>query len=210
MITFIKTHGWKILTGIVAVGILYLGVSFTKDLLFGKALEAARLEYKQQVADLQAKVETGKAAYLALGEKAGQERETHRVEHEKEIRNINTVFDIFKSTSAAELKKKGAKIDEVLVEKEKDEAALFEAKETIAGLDLSNQRILANWELSDIAKDAAHKKIVDAITLKYTKCQEWSDKLDAKLKPKPLAKVLQVAEILVSFALGRLSNGKII
>lgn len=207
IVGFISKNLWKVLAGIVAAGILYLGYGFTRDLLFGKALEAARQQYQQQIADLQTKIELNKAAYMALAEKSAREREAYRTDHEREISNINTVFGIFKSTSAAELKKKGAKIEEVLAEKEKDEAALFEAKETIATLDMSNGRILANWELSDMVKDESHKEIVDDLETKFTKCQQWTSTLEKKLKPKPFAKVVQVAVVVSAFFLGRITKG---
>jgi hypothetical protein len=52
---------------------------------------------------------------------------------------------------------------------------------------------------------AAHKAEIDALTLKYTACQERSGRLEAKLKPTLLGKVKRWVEYGAAFAAGRLS-----
>lgn len=199
---FIKAYCKQILAGAVAAYLLYLGIGFTRELFWARALAAAKAEYEEKIAGWQAKVDAAKAKYDALAEKSAREREAYRDQAEKDLAHSAAVFSAFKSKTAAELKEKGATIAQVLAEKEKDEIALVEAKETIVELDAGNKKILAAWAISDKEKDKAHGEALAALELKFAACQDWRAKLEAKLKPKPWSKVLQGAMIAGAFALG--------
>jgi hypothetical protein len=200
---FIKTHGLKILLGIVAFYLLYLGYSITRDMLFGKALAIASAQYDARIAELQVKIDAQEAAYNSLSELSARDRELYRANAEREKRKQDAVFAVFKSETAAELKKRKATIEQVLVEKERDEIALVEANETIDALYQDNISQGIAWALSDKNKDAAHAKIVADLEMKYATCAAWSTKLEGKLKPKLFTNVIQGVVIAGAFALGK-------
>jgi len=200
---FIKTHGLKILLGIVAFYLLYLGYGVTQDMIFAKAMAKAKAEYQQKVDALQAKADKAEAERMALAEKAGQEREEMRLKAENDRRLHETAMAAFKSRTAADLRQKNAKIEEVLAEKRKDEIALDIAGERIVTLEKDISDIRIAWTTYDEQMTKAHLEEIDALNAKFTACQEWSAKLEAKIKPKPLAKLGKAALIVVAFMAGR-------
>jgi len=201
---FIKTHGLKILLGIVAFYLLYLGYGVTKDMIFARVLAEAKAEYQQKVDALQAKADKAEAERIAIAEKAGREREELRLKGENDRRLHEVAMAAFKSRSAADLRQKNAKIEEVLTEKRKDEIALDIAGERIVTLERDISDIRIAWTTYDEQMTKAHRDEIDALNAKFTACQEWSAKLEAKIKPKPLAKLGRALLIGAAFMAGRI------
>ena len=200
--TISKSTAWKIAAGLVSIFLLWQGYSFTKGMWIDWAMRQAKEKHEAEIAALQVKVDASQAAYSALAEKSAREREEIRLKAEAEKRKADNAFAILRSESSAELRKRQAKIEEVLTEKEKDEALLVEAKMTIDTQYADHQATLAAWALSDERKDAAHAEVVAKLDEKYQKCAQWTTVLEKRLKKSFWGKLGEYAKYGAAFGAG--------
>lgn len=200
MIDFLKKPLGKIAAGVAILLLLWLAWDAAASSLKSWALRKAEARYEEQMTDLTMKIDAGKKAYNALAEKAGRDRQTLIENAQADRRKAEAVFAVFKSKSAAELREKGAQLAEVLAEKEKDEIALVEARETIADMALDAEERAAAWAQWDKAKDEKHAQIVSDLEMKYSACRDWSAKLEKRLRPR--SPLLRYGEKALWFGLG--------
>ena len=203
MITFIKKNWILFLLGVVIIYLLFFVTGIIKDMLFNAGFAAAQEEYQMTINNLNTEIFKWKNILVLFSEKKERERQELKTKTENEINNINIVFETFKSESAETLRKKKSTIEEILKEKEKDEITIIEAKETIRLLGELNYATNLAWKLSDEEKDKIYGEIISKIELKYSKCQEWTTKLEAKIKPKLFSKIITGGVIVAAFVLGR-------
>ena len=201
---FIKANWWKFLLMIVVVWAAVTGYNILRDYLFNAGMAAAKADYDALQAEADAKLVAKNAEYVALIGKAEKDRQDAKAQHEAEKRKFQKDIGYFKSETALALKAKNATVEQWAAAKTQDEIIIGLATDRIEAQDKQIKTLIADWTQSDIDKDAAHKKIVDDMALKFQRCQEWSDKLEAKAKRKPFAKVIQVAVVVAAFSLGRL------
>ena len=200
----IKKIRLLVLAGIVVIGLLYLGYTYLRDLLFKQALAQAKADYELKIGELEAKIKVNTDFYVALIGDSEKKRQDELEAHRKEKAKFEGDKSYFKSETAKALKEKNATVEQWEAEKVKDEITINLQAERINELDLKYDNLVEAWKQSDIKKDAAHEKIVSDLKLQFVACQEWSKKLENKLKPKPIAKIIQLAEIGAAFALGTL------
>jgi len=199
---FLKAH-WKwIAGGIVAAYLIYLGYGVTRDLAFRAAMGKAKAEYQLELDRMQADKTKALKDKDALAEKAGRERCEILEQAEREKRKSDAVFQAMRSESAAALRKRDAKIAEVLAEKEKDEVVIAEAKETITAQAQLLICTLTAWRISETNLEDAHSRALAASEAQFSACQAWTARLEKKLAPKPLEKLLRGAVVLGAFAVG--------
>jgi hypothetical protein len=198
----IKRHGWKIVAGLAAIFLLWQGYSFTRGMFIDWAMRQAKKQYQAEIAELQARVDAGQARYDLLSENSAREREETRIRIEWEKRKADNAFAILRSETAEELRNRKATIDQVLAEKEKDEALLIDAKETIDTQYAEHQATLIAWKLSDERKDAAHAEIVAGLEMKYQTCARWTTVLEKRLKRSFWSRLGQYAKYGAAFGTG--------
>jgi len=199
-----KRYGWIVLLLFVAGGVLSIGYNFLRDYLFNAGMAAAKADYDQKQAEADAKLVAKNAEYVALIGKAEKDRQDAKAQHEAEKRKFQKDIGYFKSETALALKAKNATAEQWAAAKTQDEIIIGLATDRIEAQDKQIKTLIADWTQSDIDKDAAHKKIVDDMTLKFQACTDWSNKLEAAAKKKPFAKVLQVVVVASAFALGKM------
>ena len=200
---FLKQNWWKLLAGAVVIFIALQGYNFLRDYLFNAGMAAAKAQYDKLQAEADARLVAKNVEYVALIGKAEKHRQDEKAQHEAEVSKLKSDIGYFKSETALALKAKNATIDQWAAEKTKDEVTIGLQAEQIEKDDLQVKTLIANWSASDIAKDAAHKKIVDELTMKFTRCQEWTAVLEKKVTKKPFTRVIQVAVVVAAFALGK-------
>jgi hypothetical protein len=201
----IITRYWKIAALIAALTLAYFGYAHARDLVKAWAYGKAKDAYEQKIAAAEADKQAALKERDALSEAAGRDREALRLKAEAEKRKSDAAFAIFASESAAKLRARNATIAEILAEKEKDESAITEAKETIATqAQLFYAQGLA-WKLSDERIEAANKKAMDALTLQFVTCQKWTATLEKSIKPTFWKRALEYGKYALAFGAGRLS-----
>jgi hypothetical protein len=200
---FIKTNGWKLLLGVVAIYILISGYNTLRDFLFNSGLAAAKADYDRAQAEAAAKAKVDTDFYISLVADAEKARQDEKDAHAAEVRKYQHDVSYFKSETALTLAEKNASVEQWKAEKINDEITINLQQDHIGELDVMLENTIARWKKSDIERDAAHQLVVDDLTFRFTKCQEWSTKLEANVKRKPFAKILQVAVIGAAFVLGR-------
>lgn len=203
---FLKKYGWIILLLIVVIGVGSVGVKFLNDLFFERGLAAARAAYDQQIAEADARIKVNTEYYSAIIGTAEKARQDARAAHEAEIRKFKNDIGYFKSETAEALKVKEATVAQWYAAKQLDEITINLQTEQIEGLDLRVKGLISDWQQSDIDKDAAHKKIVNDLMMKFQSCQNWSAILEKKLaRPKIWTYLKDAAYIGGAFLLGRAS-----
>ena len=206
MKSFIKKWSWLIL-GILTVAILAGGANFGYNFMKDRADAQAKGIYEAKIAAAEKAKQAALKEKDALAEQAGKDREHMRLKAEAEKRKSDAAFAIFKSETAAELRKRQAKIEEVLTEKEKDEMAIVEAKDTIDSLANFGFLALFMWRLSDERIEVANKEAMDNLALQFVTCKQWAAKIEKKLKPTFLDRVKEYGKYAIAFGAGRLSAG---
>ena len=201
---FLKTHGWKLLLGIIVIWGMVTGYNALRDFIFNAGLASAKAEYDQNISDANARIVAQNQNYAALIGEAERRRQEVKAAHEAEIRKYKNDIGYFKSETALALKAKNATAEQWAAAKTQDEIIIGLATDRIEAQDTQIKTLIADWAQSDIDKDAAHQAIVNALDFKYQRCQEWSNKLEAKVRRKPFAKAVQVAAVVAAFALGKL------
>jgi hypothetical protein len=204
----LKKYGWIVLLLFVAGGILSIGYNFMRDLFFNAGMAAAKVAYVHKVDAAEARiVEQNKKYFDMIGE-AERKRQETKAAHEVEIAKYKNDVKYFQSETAVALKAKNATVEQWANAKTQDEIVIGLATDRIEALDKQLTKTLADWAASDIAKDAAHKAIVDDMALKFQACTDWSNKLEKKLaKPKFLGRLAQAGVIVAAFVLGRMTKG---
>jgi hypothetical protein len=204
MKTFISKY-WKPLAAVFVLSMIVFGYLYGRDILRSWALNQA----KAQMRVIIDKAEADKKAALvnrdALAEKAGRDMEEFRLQTEREKRKSDATFAVFKSETAAELRKRAATIAQVLVEKEKDELVIIADKETIDNLAQLNYLQGVAWRISEYNIAAENKKAMDALTLQYVTCQQWSNRLETSIRPTFWKRVKEYVKYGAAFTAGRLS-----
>jgi hypothetical protein len=203
----IFTRYWKIAVLIAALTLAYFAYTTTRDMLKSWAYGQAKTIYEQRIATAEADKQAALKERDALSEAAGRDREALRKKAEDEKRKSDAAFAIFKSESAAKLRERNATIAQVLVEKEKDEMAIVEAKETIDNLVQFNYLQGVAWKLSDERIEEANKKAMDALTLQFVTCQKWTATLEKSIKPTFWKRVKEYGKYALAFGAGRASAG---
>ena len=201
---FIKANWWKFLLMIVVVWAAVTGYNTLRDYLFNAGMAAAKADYDAAIVEADARLVAKNAEYVALIGEAERKRQEVKAQHEAEIRKFKNDIGYFKSETADALKAKNATVEQWAAAKTQDEIIIGLATDRIEAQDKQIKTLIADWTQSDIDKDAAHKKIVDDMTLKFQACTDWSNKLEAAAKKKPFAKVLQVVVVASAFALGKM------
>jgi hypothetical protein len=201
---FIKANLWKLLAMVVVVYLMVTGYNTLRDYLFNAGMAAAQAKYDEAIAEANARLVAKNREYVALIGDAERKRQEVKAAHELEIRKFKSDIGYFRSETAAALRAKKATTEQWAAEKTKDEVTINLQAERIEALDLSVESIMADWKASDDRKDAAHKAVVDELTTKFTRCEEWTTTLEEKIKRKPLGNVLQVGAVVTAFVLGRI------
>ncbi len=198
----IKKYGLKIVAGLAIVFLLWQGYSFTRGMFIDWALNQAKKQYQAEIAKLQVSIDAGQQKYNLLAENAAREREESRLRSEREKRKAENDFAVYKSETAAELRKRKATLEQVLVEKEKDEILLVKRQESMDAKDAENEHLRNAWKLSDEQKDAAHAKIVDDLNMKYQTCAKWTTVLEKRLKRSFWSRLGEYAKYGAAFGVG--------
>lgn len=198
----IKRHGLKIVAGLAAIFLLWQGYSFTRGMFIDWAMRQAKKQYQAEIAELEARISAGQTAYNILSENAAREREESRIRSEREKRKAENDFAIYKSETSAELRSRKATIEQVLVEKEKDEILLVKRQESMDAKDAENEHLRAAWKLSDEEKDREHAQIVANLELKYQTCAKWTTVLEKRLKRSFWSRLGQYAKYGAAFGAG--------
>jgi hypothetical protein len=198
---FIKKW-WKPIAGMVLVAVIAYTGKATYDALFIKAEDRAKAKYEAKIAAAETAKQKSLAERDRLAEQAGKDREAARLRAEEEKRKADNVFAIFKSETAEKLKGRDATIAEVLAEKEKDEIVITEAKDIIEFQYAENMLLRSNWKLSDERIAAANKEAMDNLALQYSACQDWSAKLEKKLRPTFWGRFKEGAKLALAFGAG--------
>lgn len=201
MKAFLKRYGMSVVFIFLAIGILFLGYNAAKGML-SKISDDERAEYQAKVNAADAKAAAAIEAKRILAENAGRDREDARLRHEAEIRKINNTFAIYKSRTAEDLRDKDATIEEVLAEKEKDEIVIDAAKKTIAFQGELFYGVMFMWKLSDENIAAEDKKEREAMAEKFNACNQWSQKLEDKLRPSFWKTVKTAGKYALAFGAG--------
>lgn len=206
MKSFIKKWSWLIL-GILTIVILAGGANFGYNFMKDRADAQAKGQYEAKIAVAEKAKQAALKEKDVLAEQAGKDREYMRLKAEAEKRKSDAAFAIFKSETAAELRKRQAKIEEVLVEKEKDEMMIVEERDSKeAFMKLFYLQGLA-WKLSEEKIEAANKEAMDNLALQFVTCKQWAAKIEKKLKPTFWGRVKEYGKYAVAFGAGRLSAG---
>lgn len=202
----IKKYGWIILFLIVIGGLLSIGYDFLQEIFFQKGMEFAKAENERVQAEADARIKVNTDFYVGLIGKAEKDRQDVKAVHEAEIRKYKNNIGYFKSETSEALKAKNATVAQWFAAKQLDEITINLQAEQIEGLDLRVKGLIADWAQSDIDKNIAHKKIIDDWKLKIKSCKDYSDKLEAKLKPSLWKYVKQGVVVISAFALGRMTK----
>ena len=163
----------------------------------------AKTKYEKEQSEYKKKIALEQEINLVLIERIEKDRLDFKEKMEREKKISDAAIQIFKSKTAKELRNKDAKIEEVLEEKEKDELLIVALKESNDAKDKLNRDILIAWENADKEKDRIHLEIITEYEMRMKACDEWSNKLAAKIRPKLLTKVIQVGIVAAAFVLGR-------
>jgi hypothetical protein len=167
---------------IVAIGLLIAAWNSIQAIFINKGIEIGHNQYQWRIDSKDLEIMNQSAAISLLQ----MDAITTRAEHKKQLADIMAGHETdkrkLKSQTAEELRKKNAKIEEVLAEKEKDELMISMNEMTILILRGRAERILKDWERSDIKLNAAFKKQFDLQEEKFQICNNYTKKLEKKLK----------------------------
>ena len=199
---FIKTNWWKFLLMIVVVWAAVTGYNVLRDYLFNAGMAAAKADYDKLQAEADAKLVAKNAEYIALIGKAEKDRQDAKAQHEAEKRKFQSDIGYFKSETALAMKAKNATAEQWAAAKTQDEIVINLQSERIESQDKQIDKLIADGGQAINDLNAAHKAIVDELTAKNIRCQEWTAVLESKVKRKPLARVIQVAVVAAAFGLG--------
>lgn len=188
-------------------GVLSIGYNFLSDLLYSKALAAAKAEYDQKIADANARIKVNTEHYSAIIGKAERDRQDAKAQHEAEIRKYKNDIGYFKSETADALKAKEATVAQWYAAKQLDEVTIGLASDRIEAQDATIEKMITEHGQAIADLNTAHQAIVDDLVLKFQSCQQWSSILEKRLaRPKFWTYIKDAAVIGGSFLLGRASK----
>jgi hypothetical protein len=166
---------------ILAISGVYIAWNSIQAIFINKGIEIGHEQYQGKINDKDIEIMNQSKVIGLLEKDIIKTRDDHRkaiadimTDHETDKKNL-------KSKSAKELREKNAKIEEVLTEKEKDELMIGMNEITILILRGRAERILKDWERSDIKLNAAFQKQFDLQEEKFQVCNNYTKKLEKKL-----------------------------
>ena len=181
---FIKANLWKLLAMVVVVYFMVMSYNTLRDYLFNAGMAAAKADYDENISAANARIEAQNKNYVNLIGEAERKRQETKITHEAEIAKYKNDVKYFRSETAVALKAKNATIEQWAAAKTQDEIIIGLATDRIEVQDKQIKKMIAEHGQVIADLNTAHKAIVDDMAMKFQRCQEWSDKLEAKVKKK--------------------------
>jgi hypothetical protein len=203
MKAFIFKHAWKILLLIVVIYFAFTGVQIAKEYIFGLGMAKAKAEMRGTVEKLNVDIATKNRVLVETEAAHTKELTSIAKEHAAEISKYKGDVALFKHQTSDALLAKHAAETEWFQEMSKCEIQNGLKDEEIGRLDLRVTSLIATCRKEAEETAALHGAIVADWEAKYAACEAWSTKLEKKVKPKILEKVIVAGVVVAAFFLGR-------